>query len=128
LFQDCSWPRKNALETPHMTARHKFRPSVNLHEFDSLQGSSDPCNATGATSSMVMRANLQQNNCSICRYARLESQSHLIPGSIHSRWHSGSRGYLVSPPFKKCFRTVLITAAHSNSLASPKLAKTLSTA
>jgi len=56
---------KKVLENPHMTACHKFRPSMNLDEFDSLQGSSDPSNATGATSSAVMRANLQQNNCSI---------------------------------------------------------------
>jgi len=38
-----------------------------------------------------MIASLRQNNC---RYARLEPQSHLISGSIHHRWHSGSRGYL----------------------------------
>ena len=91
LFQDYSWPRKKALENPHVTACHvyKFRPSVKLDEYDSLQGSLDPSNATGATSSAVMRANLQQNNWSICGYARLESQLHLIPGSIHRRWHSG---------------------------------------
>jgi len=94
LFQNCSWPRKKALENAHMTAPHKFRPSLDLDKFDSLQGSSDPSNATSATSSAVMRANLQQNNCSICGYAWLESQSHLIPGSIHRHWHSGSRGYL----------------------------------
>jgi len=78
-------------ETKHpkirTTAGHKFRPSVNLDEFDSLQRSSDP-------SSACMRANVQQNNCYICGYAQLEPQSHLIPGSIHRRWHSGSRGYL----------------------------------
>jgi len=94
LFQDCSWRRKKAPENPHMTARHKFRPSVNVDEFDLLQGSSDPSNATGTNSSVVMRANLWQNNCSIRGYARLEPQLHLIPGSIHRRWHSGSHGYL----------------------------------
>ena len=61
LFQDCSWRRKKAPENPHMTARHKFRLSVNVDEFDSLQGSSDPSNATGTNSSVVMRANLRQN-------------------------------------------------------------------
>ena len=72
LFQDCSWRRKKAPENPHMMAsvRHKFRPSVNVDEFDSLKGSSNPSNATGTTSSVVMRANLQQNNCSIRGYAR----------------------------------------------------------
>ena len=60
LFQDCSWRRKKAPENPHMMAsvRHKFRPSVNVDEFDSLKGSSNPSNATGTTSSVVMRANL----------------------------------------------------------------------
>ena len=85
-------------ETKHpkirTTAGHKFRPSVNLDEFDSLQRSSDPSNATGTTSSVGMRANLWQNNCYICGYAQLEPQLHLIPSSIHCRWHSGSWGYL----------------------------------
>jgi len=47
LFLDCSRRRKRAPENPHVTARRKFRPSVNVDEFDSLQGSSDPSNATG---------------------------------------------------------------------------------
>jgi len=59
FFLDCSRRRKRAPENPHMTARHKFRPSVNVDEFDSLQGSSDPSNATRTNSSVVMRANLQ---------------------------------------------------------------------
>ena len=29
LSQDCSWPRKKDPDNPHMTARDKFRPSVN---------------------------------------------------------------------------------------------------
>jgi len=94
LVQDCSWHRKKAPENLHLTARHKFRSSVNVDQFDSLKGSSNPSNATGTTSSVVMRANPWQNNCSISGYARLEPQSHLIPGSIHRRWHSGSHGYL----------------------------------
>ena len=69
-------------KNPHMTAGHKFRPSVNLDEFDTLQGSSDPSNATGTTSSAVMRANLRQNDCSICGCAQLVPKLHVIPGSI----------------------------------------------
>jgi len=36
-----------------MTARHKFRPSLNLDEFDLLQGSSESSNATGTTFSAL---------------------------------------------------------------------------
>jgi len=57
---------------------HKFRPSVNLDEYDSLQGSSDPSNATGTTSSAIMWANLRQNNSSVRGCAQLEPQSHLV--------------------------------------------------
>ena len=60
---------------------------MNLDEFESLQGSSDPPSATGATSSVVMRENLQQNNCSIHGYAQLEPQLHLIPTTAGSLVH-----------------------------------------
>jgi len=40
-FQDCSLPQNKAPENLRMTAGRKFRPSVNLDEYDSLQGSSE---------------------------------------------------------------------------------------
>ena len=55
LFSGLQLAQKIAPENPHRTACHKFRPSVNLDEYDSLQGSSDPSNATGTTFSAVTR-------------------------------------------------------------------------
>ena len=106
--------RIKAPENPHM-----FRSSVNLDEFDSLQGSSDPSNATGTTSSVIMRANLRQNNCSIhgrvCLVrAPVASHNWQYPPPLVF-WFIRIPVELCASTFHKVF---WCSSRHSNSLAS----------
>jgi len=49
-------------KSQHMTADHRFNE---LRHVSLAARSLDPSNATGTTSSVVMRANLRQNDCSM---------------------------------------------------------------
>ena len=112
-----------------MTACHKFRPidmsylCVNVDEFNSLKGSSEPSNATGTTFSVVN----YESESSTKKSLHTQVCSIRAPVASYRAVVSTAAGILVHEdtcrtlPFTKCFSTVVGTATHWHLQNSLKL-------